>query len=43
MSKLLEAEGAHPVWSYGCGRFSQSDLFLYFGRREDVIPVNGSR
>ena len=34
MSELLEVEGAHPVWSDGCGRFGQLDRFFCVGRRE---------
>ena len=34
MSELLEVEGAHPVWSDGCERFSQSDRFHCVDRRE---------
>ena len=34
MSELVEVEGAHLVWSDGCGRFGQSDRFFCVGRRE---------
>ena len=34
ISEILEAERAHPVWSDGCGRFSQSDRFFCVSRRE---------
>ena len=33
-SELLEVEGAHPIWSDGCGRFGQSDHFFCVGRRK---------
>ena len=34
MSELLEVDGAHPVWSNGCGRFGLSEPFFCVGRRE---------
>ena len=34
LSEFLEAEGADPVWSDGCGRFGQSDSFFCVGRRD---------
>ena len=34
LREVQEVEGFHPVWSDGCGRFSQSDRFLYVDRRE---------
>ena len=33
MIELLDVEGAHPVWSDGCGRLGQSDRFLCEGWR----------
>ena len=28
MSELLDVEGAHPIWSGGCGRFGQLDRYF---------------
>ena len=34
LSEFREAEGAHPVWSDGCGRLCKSDRFFCAGMRE---------
>ena len=42
MRDLHEVEGAHLIWSDGCGRFGQSDRFHVSSGVKSGVPVIGS-